>query len=194
MNDIRLTRNRYRATCVVGLASVAMIMLTANVRAASHLAPAHTTRTVAKHTSKKHRRTPCGHSPSYAKAYGEVIGNAIPVALSLIECINAQGKVEPLSHLYHVTKGSPRPGSPLGTYCFQPTRPEDLEGAVVVVSVTGPPWPSKGPVASRYATWMPEAMDCSQGELEIQTGEITLGSSGLIQTPSGYVDFSFVVP
>jgi hypothetical protein len=158
----------------------------------------------AKTARRRHGRISCGHSPSYAKAYGYIVGSAVPIAETRRVCLNSKGKTEAVSTLFGVTIGSPKTNSIQGTYCFIPKDSSEFEGAVVVTSVVGPGYPNSpspakraGAQGVRYATWIPGAPDCvpqKAGEFEIQTSESLAGVSGLSQVPSAYVDFSFIVP
>jgi hypothetical protein len=142
-------------------------------------------------------------APSYAKAYGYVSGDALPKALPAEVCVSRH--TPKVAHrvpaYYNAVERSPIAGSAPGTYCFLAAHgliPGTKEG-VVLVSVVGgvaPGSPSalQGITAELFAAWIPEASNCRPGEFEIQTWEVTGGSTGLTKTPSGYINFSFVIP
>ncbi len=148
---------------------------------------------------------------SYARAYGYVVGRAIPRVLpAIVQCTQRRGKrplckhVYPQSPNYNIVEGSPIPDSPQGIYCFRTKRGVSPGvNAVVLVSVVGPilstPATQNGSTylglrGVPYSMWIPGGSNCPNGQFEIQTGETATGPTGLVVTPSGYVSFSFVIP
>jgi len=157
-------------------------------------------------------RTSIKKPESYARAFGYVVGRAFPkVGPAMKVCLPPQGKSAPRCHVisevspdFNVVETSPIAGSPEGTYCFRPAKGISLGvNAVAIVSVARPLFSTPTPTGGStfrglkgipYATWIPQGANCSSGQLEIQTSELTTSATGLTVTPSGYVSFSFVIP
>jgi hypothetical protein len=161
---------------------------------------------------KDGHRTSIKRPVSYARAFGYVLGRAIPKALLLTRvCSSPKGGGKQRCHStfeispdFNVVESPPMAGSQEGTYCFRTTREILLRvNAVVLVSVAEPLFSTPAPTSRNtfrglkgipYATWIPQGVNCSSGQLEIQTSELATSATGLTVTPSGYVSFSFVIP
>jgi hypothetical protein len=159
---------------------------------------------------KDSHRTSIKKPESYARAFGYVVGRAIPKALPLTRvCSSPKGGGKPRCHStfevspdFNVVETSPIAGSPEGTYCFRAAKGISLGvNAVALVSVAEPLFSTptttngstfRGLKGIPYATWVTPGVDCSSGEIEIQTWETA--TTGLVATPSAYVSFSFVIP
>lgn len=121
-----------------------------------------------------------------ARAYGLVIGRAIPVATAGAS-----------PYLHNVTIQAGVPGSPPGTYCLAVPGISST-GAVVTVGPAELPTSASPPpgteVVLPYVSWLSGAPDCVSGQLEVRTFSYTVVADSLTLSPSDAVSFSFVVP
>jgi hypothetical protein len=125
-------------------------------------------------------------------AYGNVTGASVVKA-----AIEITG--EPASTLHNAKLETPLSSSPIGTYCIL-TKHTAAEPNAVIVSPINPPFDSRTPgnappVVIPYAAWVQGASDCSSSrQVEVRTFEFSSEpGGGLLESPSGYVSFSFVI-
>ncbi len=148
--------------------------------------------------------------PTYARAYGYVVGREIPKALDTVRCAHSKkglanckrGSERPSD--YNVVVRSPVPGSEKGIYCLQAGHGvSPAANTVVIVSAAGSisstPASQNGSTyfglkGMPYAAWIPGGLSCASSQFEIQTDELTSSASGILAGPSEFVSFSFVIP
>ena len=122
-----------------------------------------------------------------ARAYGLVIGRAIPVATAGIS-----------PYLHNVSVQTGVSGSPQGTYCLALAPGISSAGAVVTVGPAEPPSSASPPPGTEivlpYVSWLSGAPDCPNGQLEVRTFSYNIVAGNLTLSPSNYVSFSFVIP
>jgi hypothetical protein len=122
-----------------------------------------------------------------ARAYGLVIGRAIPVATAGAS-----------PYLHNVTIQTGVSGSPQGTYCLAPAPGISSAGVVVTVGPAELPSSASPPPGTEivlpYVSWLSGAPDCNNGQLEVRTFSYTIVAGNLTLSPSDYVSFSFVIP
>ena len=121
------------------------------------------------------------------RAYGLVIGRAIPVATAGAS-----------PYLHNVTIQTGVSGSPQGVYCLAPAPGISSAGAVVTVGPAELPSSASPPPGTEivlpYVSWPSGAPDCVNGQLEVRTFSYTIVAGSLTLSPSDYVSFSFVIP
>lgn len=131
---------------------------------------------------------PAGTAGS-ARAYGLMIGRAIPVADA--------GSSGSSPYLHNATIQPGKSGSPPGVYCVAVSAIVATPNMTMVVGSAESPStaaPAPGEVVLPFATWLSGAPDCANGQLEIRTYTYTTNAGSLEMNPSDLVSFSFVVP